>query len=385
MRLYLLIACLSLTTIAAKAQWTTVDFIQFNETAYESDVSTGGSAYWDMSASPSAGPRNGLINGTWEVTNTGLGATQSPANSAGGRFLMFWSDQGYTGTTPAAAAGEVWSKTYTGLTIGRTYRYSFLSGYLICPSCVAPSGATLPALKVRRDGTQVLSLPTMVASWTKATYTFVATATSHRLSVYDSNGNPVGNDFGMDDIKLEVLNPAALPVKLVSFRAAKTNDCGTQLNWQTATEINFNHFEIEKSEDGKNFITAGTVDSKHNESGSSYQFTDKESETQKMYYRLVMVDNDGQVEYSDILSVNSCISNKVNIYPNPATDRVNVTDLEIGDIIQLINLNGQVMITKKVMQKNELLNMDQLPAGLYTIAITNAESSERKTAKVVKR
>lgn len=385
MRLFLLCVCLFFATIGAKAQWTTVDFIPFNGTAYESNVSTGGSAYWDLAANPTAGPRNGLINGTWEVTNTGLGATQSPSDAAGGRFLMYWSDQDYTGTTPAAAAGDVWSKTYTGLTIGKTYRYSFLSGYLICPSCVAPGGASLPSLKVRLDGVQVLSLPTMVASWRSTTYTFVATSTSHRLSIYNTNANPVGNDFGIDDIKLEILNPVALPVKVTSFAGVKTSDCGTKLSWQTATEINSDYFEIQKSSDGEKFTVAGTVKSNNNASGSSYQFYDTESESQKMYYRLAAVDLDGQITYSDIISVNSCINNKINIYPNPATDKINIADLHIGDMIQVVNMNGQVMMTQKAVQKNESLNTDLLPAGLYTVAVTDGKTGERKMGKVVKR
>ena len=382
MRKNVFVLLLLCNVIGAKAQWTTVDIINFNGLTYETDINTNGTTYWNNATSPTAGPRNGLINGSWEVANTGLAATQSPADAANGRFLMYWSDNSYSGV-PAAAAGTIWSKTYTGLTIGKTYRYSFLSGYLLCNSCTPPTNPTLPILSFQLDGTTVQSLPTMTTSWKSASYTFVATATSHTLSIYNSNGNGTGNDFGLDDIKLETFS--ALPVKLISFTGTTTNSCETQLNWQTASEINSAYFVVEESIDGRQFTGITKVISKNNTTGSTYQFITTPNTDGTHYYRLLMVDKNGLTEYSNIIQLKACDHKTLSIYPNPVTDKVIISGVKSGDLIKILNVTGQIVMSKTAVQKSEVLTTSKLPNGVYYISITAAQSAEKIATKIIKK
>src|SRR6185369_8464690 len=65
-----------------------------------------------------------------------------------------------------------------------------------------------------------------------------------------------------------------LPVKLISF-TAKVSDNNAVLNWITATEKNNDHFNIERSIDGINFIKVGEVKGAGNSTGIlKYNFTD---------------------------------------------------------------------------------------------------------------
>lgn len=50
----------------------------------------GVTGYWNNSGLP----RNSIINGSWEVSNTRAGKNQSPNDAANGRFLMFWTEAG---------------------------------------------------------------------------------------------------------------------------------------------------------------------------------------------------------------------------------------------------------------------------------------------------
>jgi len=61
----------------------------------------------------------------------------------------------------------------------------------------------------------------------------------------------------------------ALPVDLLSFTGTYNNQA-TQLNWETAAEVNLRHFEVERSTDGVNFTAIATV----NAGGTRYQYTD---------------------------------------------------------------------------------------------------------------
>lgn len=95
----------------------------------------------------------------------------------------------------------------------------------------------------------------------------------------------------------------ALPILLVDFTAKESNGSNI-LNWNTASEINSDHFNIERSTDGRNYYSIGRV----NASGFSstevkYSFTDVSPADGKNFYRLVMTDRDGSFEYSKIVAV----------------------------------------------------------------------------------
>lgn len=111
-----------------------------------------------------------------------------------------------------------------------------------------------------------------------------------------------------------------LPVSMLFFKATHNNS-KMELAWATASELNFDYFSIERSNDGNSFREIGQV-SGHGTSDSrhDYSFEDVNPVAGKMYYRLKNVDFDGYIEYSNIVSADFVQSKKVNIYPNPITN-----------------------------------------------------------------
>ena len=64
----------------------------------------------------------------------------------------------------------------------------------------------------------------------------------------------------------KIINPTAaltIPLKLTSFEGQQRNK-QVNLSWITAQEMDVDHFEIERSLDGRNFEAAGIVNSKYN-------------------------------------------------------------------------------------------------------------------------
>lgn len=112
----------------------------------------------------------------------------------------------------------------------------------------------------------------------------------------------------------------SLPIDLKDFTAATDNGI-VLLKWQTATEVNSNYFDIERSDDGQFFFSIGKVNASGNTSqGASYSFTDKNLTNNnggQIFYRLKLVDKDGTIKYSKHLSVKPVISGVTikNIYP----------------------------------------------------------------------
>jgi hypothetical protein len=146
--------------------------------------------------------------------------------------------------------------------------------------------------------------------------------------------NNFGNERTMntwwDSYKLNVLRDfefsydGVLPIELLFFDA-KIKDDKVEITWSTASEINNDYFNIEKSLDGKNFEVIGSIDG----AGTSniqhdYSFIDENPVKCTAYYRLKQTDYDGKYEYSYIVAVlyvNKDTECKLNVYPNPCIEK----------------------------------------------------------------
>jgi hypothetical protein len=110
-----------------------------------------------------------------------------------------------------------------------------------------------------------------------------------------------------------------LPVELINFSVEKNNN-KVNISWQTATEINSNYFEVEKSFNGKEFSVITKINAAGNSSNTQkYNTTDELANTAAIiYYRIKTMDKDGSFGYSSIQSINvKTNTNLISIYPNP--------------------------------------------------------------------
>jgi hypothetical protein len=98
---------------------------------------------------------------------------------------------------------------------------------------------------------------------------------------------------------------AAQPVKQVSFTALVNNN-RADLKWTAAAEIKISHFVIEKSTDGINYHDAAVVFAFENSTEKmDYRYADKLIVNQPgvVYYRICVVAENGNANYSDICIV----------------------------------------------------------------------------------
>jgi len=182
-----------------------------------------------------------------------------------------------------------------------------------------------------------------------------------------------------------------LPVQLIDF-SAECKDDKVIIQWTTASEINNDHFTLEKSFDGKSFEHVSTL--KGNGTTSlihSYQATDKVS-TQSVYYRLRQTDFDGTSSKSDAILINCSQSGKyevIGIYPNPTHEAITV-DLNLSEggtvLMTLYNSIGQLVMKKEVSFQNGyqklIIDLSGLPADVYQLNL--ATGLTVITEKVVK-
>ncbi|MDZ7880786.1 MAG: T9SS type A sorting domain-containing protein [Saprospiraceae bacterium] len=164
---------------------------------------------------------------------------------------------------------------------------------------------------------------------------------------------------------------SVVPVELVNFSAKQGENGTIQLNWQTASEINFKQFEVEKSSNGKDFINIGIVKAKGYTGVSQYVFTDLNFK-EKAYYRLHQIDNDGKTAYSKTIAVapNSVRPN-VKITPS-VSDEIWTVETDAEDLrraqIEVFDAHGKLMISQKGTEKN--IKTHRLVRGVYFVKVT---------------
>jgi hypothetical protein len=180
---------------------------------------------------------------------------------------------------------------------------------------------------------------------------------------------------------------STLPLDLLTFTGQLQNNNSVLLNWKTENEINTSHFVIERSADGIRFNGIGnvTANGRNNTGGSfSYAFTDNDAinqSSQRLYYRLKMVDIDGNLKYSNIISVLfPLITGKLSIAPNPVRSTVKVSiaaetdgrvQWNLTDNVGRVILKGSENV-KKGAGNSFTINMNRLSAGAYNLSVTGA-------------
>jgi hypothetical protein len=88
--------------------------------------------------------------------------------------------------------------------------------------------------------------------------------------------------------------------------------------------------------------------------------------------------------------MSSCeIFNKdnINIYPNPTTGIIKVNSLNSLDIydLNIININGEVVVSEKNQREPIILDLSHLPNGIYILkALTNNGLFTKKIVKAKK-
>lgn len=185
-----------------------------------------------------------------------------------------------------------------------------------------------------------------------------------------------------------------LPVNLISF-SGQLNNNDVHLQWQTASEIDHDYFEIERSTDGQTFTAAGRVAGTNQGIVENYSWTDAgaaQLTSSKLYYRLKMVSKTAEVEYSSILiiPVNKSTSPVVSVTPNPFTSNLKIA-LQMPEAariaIRLTDITGQLLKSQYVsVPKGATIvpvsGVDKLTRGIYVLSVQF--NGQTYTFKIVK-
>lgn len=178
----------------------------------------------------------------------------------------------------------------------------------------------------------------------------------------------------------------ALPVVLKSIAASIGANCESIITWTAVTEINYDRYDVEYSNDGRVFNTVGSIKGQGNESKYSFVHRPVEQAT-KRFYRLKMIDKDGTYRYSAVVLANAECSIKVDpvILPNPATSDIKINNLGTGTkTIKIFTLEGKLIYTQRTIEPSSKINTGQWANGIYAVRI-EFESGNIISRKLIKR
>ncbi len=197
----------------------------------------------------------------------------------------------------------------------------------------------------------------------------------------DAGGTGVTNDPGDTGGSTNAdgsvtVNFGPLPVELIDF-AANAGKEVIDLYWRTASELNNEGFDLQRSPDARNWETLefisgfGTSLEKR-----SYTYTDKNPLKGQNYYRLKQMDYDGQFEYSKVVSVEVVGERNAMLFsPNPGSEggsvnlRIDSENFESGELT-LFDMTGKAVLVQKISSANMDLDLSYLSKGIYAARLT---------------
>lgn len=182
-----------------------------------------------------------------------------------------------------------------------------------------------------------------------------------------------------DDAGFSFVTQAVLPVTLSGF-SGKVKNGKNLINWNTASEINNDRFEIEHSTDTRVWEKIGSIPG----NGSSmithnYAFWHNNPTKGQNYYRLKQIDFDGQYEYSPSISlINHQRGITIDVFPNPSKDYLNIKgdDEMIGMQLILTDITGKEIMRRNIMDTRIEIPVATFRSGWYLVQVVDGNAQQ---------
>lgn len=179
-------------------------------------------------------------------------------------------------------------------------------------------------------------------------------------------------------------SPTPLPVKFVGFTVTRKNS-DVLVQWSTTQEINADHFLIERSPDGTNWSSIGSVSAAGNSvATNNYSFTDKNNSAKISYYRIKEVDFDGSFALTAVRSVKAeaTVVNDIRIASIQNKVLLQFSQEVKGNlVVRFVSQNGQVVDQQTVANPFGQVVLNSKVRGNYIISLSNGQ--DINTAKQV--
>ena len=165
-----------------------------------------------------------------------------------------------------------------------------------------------------------------------------------------------------------------LPLHLISFDAS-FDGRQVPIKWVTTNEINTKEFMVERSADGQHFASIGSVQASGHSDKNNYGFADLSPLPGVNYYRLKMMDKNGNYSYSRTVLISTKLPEGFAMYPNPAADVIIVSHPQVvaGAALELLSIKGEKINTYPIAvgALQTTIYISELANGSYLLVYKN--------------
>jgi hypothetical protein len=333
----------------------------------------------------SSGVTQWLNNGLPVCTAGGLQLAQQIVSDGAGGAIIAWEDR--------RTNRNIYSQRFNSSGIAQWTTNGI-------PVCNEPSAQGEPQLAARASGGALISWTDWRNNFQEDIY--VQAIDVAGAGMWTPNGVPVCNEahsqFGAqlipdgtdgaivvwqdlrntldyDIYSSRLFANGTLPLRLISFSAG-SNKTDVLLTWDTDNELNSSHFDTEFSIDGMAFIKLGEVRAKNTAGRNRYSFTHFSPAGNALFYRLKQVDLDNKFTYSKTVKVTMDKSTHLELYPNPASNFIQLKNARPDEmqLIQVINSDGRIVMENKA--NNQMMyDIGHLRAGIYILRLLKKDQS----------
>ncbi|HMH21165.1 MAG TPA: T9SS type A sorting domain-containing protein [Puia sp.] len=185
-------------------------------------------------------------------------------------------------------------------------------------------------------------------------------------------------------------NAVLLPILLSEFDAVLNNNSTVLLSWSVSNSVGIQQFVVQKSINGTNWSSMGTVQANPDlTTESAYSLTDKNPASGVNYYRLKIQNFDGGYTYSLVKTVALSSNSSISVYPNPANNIINVSlgNTGSGMGVRLISPDGQILQSTVAGGSGSpvvSMNSTNYASGVYFLQVIGADKVIKTTSVLIK-
>ncbi len=230
-----------------------------------------------------------------------------------------------------------------------------------------------------------VTLPTTDLTWKTEEIEVPATYEGKVVQIGFKAVGVEGGVFGLDDINVLTRTTA---VKAISFEAKRTRGTTVDLTWNVRG-VDAVNFIVERSEDGRNYVSIGSVVAQNSSASGDYSFTDANPSKGNNYYRLRLISAGSKTTYSQVRLIRILDYTEMLISPNPISNNLSVFfESEKNEQITLIvsDMSGKVLLTQKanVTQGGSRVDIPSDKLGKGTYIVSTSLNGIRLVKKAVK-
>ena len=194
-----------------------------------------------------------------------------------------------------------------------------------------------------------------------------------RIRFRNANSTFIAYDF--DDIELKG-SSNLLPLSFIDFKSIQNNG-STSFTWTTRDEETVETYELQRSNNGNEFVTVSKLNAAKNNHQQSYNAKDVQPVQKQAYYRIKAVTKDGKSTFSKTIMVNGVKANNNDLKITATRNELAISSNNNSAqriTYSVVNFEGMVLQHGNVQLANSnaaKASLSSLKPGVYVVLINN--------------